>query len=73
MWCDINVSDVLAISIFRDTSLNGVTTHTTMICIYRPVKMDVKNMWEGIDHIQAAQDRLQWRALVNTATNFRIP
>jgi hypothetical protein len=29
--------------------------------------------WGGIDWIYAAQDRDQWRALVNTAMNLRVP
>jgi hypothetical protein len=29
--------------------------------------------WIGMDWIDLAQDRNQWRALVNTVKNFRIP
>jgi hypothetical protein len=29
--------------------------------------------WDGLDWINLAQDRDQWRALVNTAMNFRVP
>jgi hypothetical protein len=29
--------------------------------------------WDGIDWIELAQDRDQWRALVNTAMNLRVP
>jgi hypothetical protein len=29
--------------------------------------------WDGIDWIVLAQDRDQWRALVNTVMNLRIP
>jgi hypothetical protein len=28
--------------------------------------------WDGVDWIDLAQDRDQWRALVNTVMNFRI-
>jgi hypothetical protein len=29
--------------------------------------------WGGMDWINLAQDRGQWRAVVNTAMNLRIP
>jgi hypothetical protein len=29
--------------------------------------------WDGIDWIDVAQDRDQWRALVNTVLNLRVP
>jgi hypothetical protein len=29
--------------------------------------------WDGVDRIHMAQDRDQWRALVNTVLNFRVP
>jgi hypothetical protein len=29
--------------------------------------------WDGIDWIDLVQDTDQWRALVNTVMNFRVP
>jgi hypothetical protein len=29
--------------------------------------------WNGVDWINMAQDRDQWRALVNTVTKLRVP
>jgi hypothetical protein len=36
--------------------------------------MDLREIgWDGVDWIYLAQDRDQWRALVNTVTNLRVP
>jgi hypothetical protein len=36
--------------------------------------MDLREIgWGGMDWINLAQDRDQWRALVNTAMKFRVP
>jgi hypothetical protein len=38
------------------------------------IKMDLREIgWDGVDWIELAQDRGQWRALVNTAMNLRVP
>jgi hypothetical protein len=38
------------------------------------VKMDLKEIgWDGMDWIDLAQDSDQWRALVNTVVNLRVP
>jgi hypothetical protein len=29
--------------------------------------------WDGVDCIDMAQDRVQWRVLVNTVLNIRVP
>jgi hypothetical protein len=35
------------------------------------IKMDLRDIgWDGMDWIDLAQDRDQWRALVNTVMNF---
>jgi hypothetical protein len=37
------------------------------------IKMDLREIgWDGIVWIDLPQDRDQWRALVNTAMNFRV-
>jgi hypothetical protein len=37
-------------------------------------KMDLREIaWDGMDWIDLAQDRDQWRALVNMVMNFRVP
>jgi hypothetical protein len=37
-------------------------------------KMDLREIgWDGMDWIDLAQDRDQWRALMNTVMNLRVP
>jgi hypothetical protein len=37
-------------------------------------KMDLREIgWDDMDWIHVAQDRDQWRALVNTVIHLRIP
>jgi hypothetical protein len=38
------------------------------------IKMDLREIeWVGVDWIDVARDRDQWRALVNTVMNNRVP
>jgi hypothetical protein len=38
------------------------------------IKMDIREIgWNGVDLIDMAQDRDQWRDLVNTVLNLRVP
>jgi hypothetical protein len=38
------------------------------------IKMDLREIeWDGGDWIDLAQDRDQWRALVNAGMNLRVP
>jgi hypothetical protein len=37
-------------------------------------KSDLREIgWDGVDWIYVSQDRDQWRALVNTVMNLRVP
>jgi hypothetical protein len=35
--------------------------------------MDLREIWEGVDWMDVAQDREQWWALVNRIMNLRDP
>jgi hypothetical protein len=38
------------------------------------IKMDLREIeWDGVDWFGKSQDRDQWKALVNTVLNLRIP
>jgi hypothetical protein len=38
------------------------------------IKMDLREIgWDGVDWVDLAQDRDQWRPLVNTVMNLRVP
>jgi hypothetical protein len=38
------------------------------------IKIDLREIkWDGLDWIDLAQDRDQWRTLVNTVMNLRVP
>jgi hypothetical protein len=38
------------------------------------IKMDLREIgWDAMDWIDLTQDRDQWRALVNTLMNLRVP
>jgi hypothetical protein len=38
------------------------------------ITIDLREIgWDGVDWVDLAQDRDQWRALVNTVMNLRVP
>jgi hypothetical protein len=38
------------------------------------IKLDLRDIgWDGVDCIDMVQDSDQWRAVVNTVLNFRVP
>jgi hypothetical protein len=52
----------------------GETTRKTRRGWEDNIKMDLREIgWGGMDWIDLAQDRDQWRAFVNMAMNLRVP
>jgi hypothetical protein len=53
--------------------------HKPLLLVTEPqtranIKIDLKEIeWGGMDWIDLVQDRDQWRGLVNTVTNLRVP
>jgi hypothetical protein len=45
----------------------------TVSCKPSNFRKSVKNGWDGMDWMDLAQDRDQWRALVNTVMKLRVP
>jgi hypothetical protein len=44
------------------------------LCKTCHIKIDLREIgWDGVDWIDMAQDTDQWRALVNTVLNLRVP
>jgi hypothetical protein len=37
------------------------------------MKIDLREIWYGMDWIDLTQDKEQWRVLVNTIMNLRVP
>jgi hypothetical protein len=38
------------------------------------IKMDLREIgWDGVDWMDMAEDRDQWRALLSTILNLRVP
>jgi hypothetical protein len=38
------------------------------------IRIDLRDIvWDGMNWIILAQDRVQWRAVVNTVLNLRVP
>jgi hypothetical protein len=69
----------------RACSTNGETRNAYRILVGKPlgrprrrwvdnINMDLGEIgWDGRDWIKLAQDRNQWRVLVNTMMNLRVP
>jgi hypothetical protein len=44
------------------------------VCGLTNIKVDLREIgWDDMNWIDLAQDRDQWRALVNTVMNLRVP
>jgi hypothetical protein len=53
---------------------NSPTRYQTKNIIFKNVTLVLREIgWDGIDWIDLAHDRDQWRVLVNTVMNLRVP
>jgi hypothetical protein len=54
--------------------INPISNPNPTLKIVTILKMNLKEIgWGGMDWIDLAQDRDQWRALVNKIMNLRVP
>jgi hypothetical protein len=66
-------------SIFSEVAKNHASLLDFLLVYVRPrwvdnIRMDLGEIgWDGVDWFDLAQDRDQWRALVNTVMNLRVP
>jgi hypothetical protein len=61
-------------SMYRAGSLRAVAEEIPRCRWVNNIKMDLRGIgWGGMDWIDPAKDRDQWRALLNTVMNFRVP
>jgi hypothetical protein len=48
--------------------------HAECLSVDDNIRMDLREVgWEVVDWMHLAQDREQWRVLVNTVLNIRVP
>jgi hypothetical protein len=75
---EVMARDIEARKYGRNTSFLPVspnqTNHSRNTLFSDNIKMDLREIgWDGVDWIDLAQDRDQWRALVNMVMNLRGP
>jgi hypothetical protein len=59
---------------FGGTASRKMTTGKTKTYLGGRCKMDLRDLgWDSVDWIDMAQNKDQWRALVNTALNLPVP
>jgi hypothetical protein len=51
-----------------------IINNTNYVIVYLTHSFSISQIgWDGVDWMDMAQDRDQWRALVNTVLNLRVP
>jgi hypothetical protein len=70
---------VVGNGLFKSNKFNTIKLDLTFITIKSRrwvdnIKMDLREIgWDGTDWTDLAQGKDQWRALVNTVMNLRVP
>jgi hypothetical protein len=58
---------------YQQTALKAHLHRNSLYSIIRIICSSFVTWWDGMDWIDPAQDRDQWRALVNIVMNLRVP
>jgi hypothetical protein len=72
--CSTHGRDEKCIQYFGWKTWREETTGRLMRTCETNIRMDLRETgWKGVDWVRLAQDRDQWRALLNTVMNLRVP
>jgi hypothetical protein len=73
MYSTINFSQFCFTSTNEQNTNNAVNLDMSVALLYLYLSILLEIGWDGVHWIDMAQDRDQWRALVNTVLNLRVP
>jgi hypothetical protein len=66
--------NLMSVPVYRHLNLTARPVAFSFRIWVDNIKIDLREIeWDGRDWIDLTQDRDQWRALVNTVMNLRVP